>query len=152
MPVHIYHNAAAQALGHHPFLLCEGSHAYTAIHCQFFKTLQMVSVPYLTFPSQPKKTISKRRQCMKEQSVIRPGPNMYKIPFSQTTEHPTTLSLLFLLYPRNVLPANRIPARHVLLHTGAETALFAAGDGRARFGDAALEAVFVDFLDSGVSI
>jgi hypothetical protein len=56
-----------------------------------------------------------------------------------------TLALL-LLYPRHVLLADRVPRAHVLLHARLEAALFAAGERCAGLGDAALEAVFVEFL------
>jgi len=56
------------------------------------------------------------------------------------------MSLLLLLYSRNILPADEIPAGHVLLHARAEASFLAAGDGGAGLWDAALEAVFVNFL------
>ena len=45
-----------------------------------------------------------------------------------------------------VLPARRVPRRHVLLHAVCESGLLGRRDGRARVGDRALEAVLVDFL------
>jgi hypothetical protein len=92
------------------------------------------------FPAPP---MQKREECSPSWSTSCPYPH------SHPTQHATSaLSLLLLLYPCDVLPTNRIPARHVLLHAGAEATLFAAGDGRAGFGDAALEAMFVDFLNA----
>lgn len=58
---------------------------------------------------------------------------------------PTRSALL--LYPRNILLANGVPRAHVFLHAVLEAALFAAGERGARLGDAALEAVFVEFLN-----
>jgi hypothetical protein len=52
----------------------------------------------------------------------------------------------FLLYPRHILPTNRIPRRHVLLHARREAGFLAAGQRCTGFGDAAFEAVFVYFL------
>jgi hypothetical protein len=45
-----------------------------------------------------------------------------------------------------ILPASRVPRGHVLLHAVGETGLLGGGDGGARVGDCALEAVLVDFL------
>jgi len=51
-----------------------------------------------------------------------------------------------------ILFRDRIPRRHVLLHARRVAALFGGGEGGAGFGDAALEAVFVEFLRNvGVS-
>ena len=51
-----------------------------------------------------------------------------------------------LLQVSQVLPASRVPRRHVLLHAVCESGLLGRRDGRAGVGDRALEAVLVDFL------
>ena len=50
-----------------------------------------------------------------------------------------------------VLPASRVPRRHVLLHAVCESDLLGRRDGGAGVGDGALEAVLVDFLQQSVS-
>jgi hypothetical protein len=50
------------------------------------------------------------------------------------------------LYPRNVLLGDGVPCAHVLLHAGREASLLALGQRCAGLGDAALEAVLVEFL------
>ncbi len=50
-----------------------------------------------------------------------------------------------------VLLANRIPTVHILVHAICIARRFRGGQGGAGFGDAALEAVFVDFLCAHVS-
>ena len=57
-----------------------------------------------------------------------------------------------LLQVSQVLPASRVPRRHVLLHAVCEGGLLGRRDGRAGVGDGALEAVLVDFLQWGISI
>jgi hypothetical protein len=47
---------------------------------------------------------------------------------------------------RQVLPARRVPRRHVLLHAVGVAGRFARGQGGAGGRDAAVEAVFVEFL------
>ena len=47
---------------------------------------------------------------------------------------------------RQVLPASRVPRRHVLLHAVGVAGRFAGGKRGAGRGDAAVEAVFVEFL------
>ena len=47
---------------------------------------------------------------------------------------------------RQVLPARRVPRRHVLLHAVGVAGRFARGERGAGRGDAAVEAVFVEFL------
>jgi hypothetical protein len=54
--------------------------------------------------------------------------------------------LRLALYPRNVLLGDGVPCAHVLLHAGREASLLALGQRRAGLGDAALEAVLVEFL------
>ena len=49
----------------------------------------------------------------------------------------------------DVRRADLVPRRHVLLHALGEAGLLAARQGRARFRDALLEAVLVDFLFVG---
>jgi hypothetical protein len=61
------------------------------------------------------------------------------------TLHPPNTSTP-LLQMSQVLPASRVPRRHVLLHAVCESGLLGRRDGRARVGDRALEAVLVDFL------
>ena len=56
------------------------------------------------------------------------------------------------LYPRDVLLADGVPGAHVLLHAALEAALLAARQRSAGLGDAALEAVFVEFLELSISI
>ena len=51
-----------------------------------------------------------------------------------------------LLHVRQVLPASRVPRRHVLLHAVGVAGRFAGGERRAGGGDAAVKAVFVEFL------
>lgn len=53
---------------------------------------------------------------------------------------------LLLLYPRHILRANRVPRAHVFLHARLDAALLAARQRGAGLGDAALEAVLVEFL------
>lgn len=69
-----------------------------------------------------------------------------KVSFHQTDAllHPPSTSAL--LQVSQVLPASRVPRRHVLLHAVCESGLLGRRDGRARVGDGALEAVLVDFL------
>jgi hypothetical protein len=62
-----------------------------------------------------------------------------------TTLHPST-STSTPLQMSQVLPASRVPRRHVLLHAVCESGLLGRGNRRAGVGDRALEAVFVDFL------
>jgi hypothetical protein len=56
--------------------------------------------------------------------------------------HPTST----LLHMRQVLPARRVPRRHVLLHAVGVAGRFTRGQGGAGGRDAAVEAVFVEFL------
>jgi hypothetical protein len=56
--------------------------------------------------------------------------------------HPTST----LLHVRQVLPARRVPRRHVLLHAVGVAGRFARRQGGAGGRDAAVEAVFVEFL------
>lgn len=51
-----------------------------------------------------------------------------------------------LLHVRQVLPAGRVPRRHVLLHAVGVASRFAGRERGAGGGDAAVEAVFVEFL------
>jgi hypothetical protein len=51
-----------------------------------------------------------------------------------------------LLHVRQVLPAGGVPRRHVLLHAVGVAGRFAGGERGAGGGDAAVEAVFVEFL------
>ena len=51
-----------------------------------------------------------------------------------------------LLHVRQVLPAGRVPRRHVLLHAVGVAGRFAGGKRGAGSGDAAVEAMFVEFL------
>ena len=60
-------------------------------------------------------------------------------------QHATLLRLL--LYPGNVLLRDGVPGGHVLLHAGCEAGFFAFGEGGTGLGDAALEAVLVEFLE-----
>ena len=46
----------------------------------------------------------------------------------------------------HILPTNRIPRRHILLHATRQAARLGGGKRGAGFGDAAFVAVFVDFL------
>ena len=67
----------------------------------------------------------------------------------QAFSHPSNAILhatSALLQVSQVLPASRVPRRHVLLHTVCEGGLLGRRDGRAGVGDGALEAVLVDFL------
>lgn len=52
-----------------------------------------------------------------------------------------------LLYSPNVLLADCVPSRHILLHTLRETCRFAARKGRAGFRYTLVEAVVIEFLD-----
>ena len=54
-----------------------------------------------------------------------------------------------LLYPPDVGRVDLVPRRHVLLHALGQARLLAAGEGGARLGDAAFEALFVDVLQAG---
>jgi hypothetical protein len=54
--------------------------------------------------------------------------------------------LRLLLYPGNVLLGDDVPGLHVLLHARGEAGFFAFGKRGSGFGDAALEAVLVEFL------
>jgi hypothetical protein len=54
--------------------------------------------------------------------------------------------LALFLYPCNILLAHGVPCTHVLLHARREAGFFAFGEGGTGLGDAALEAVFVEFL------
>jgi len=71
-------------------------------------------------------------------------------PLSQPSHisYPTTHPLRTnpLLHMSQVLPAHRVPALHVLLHAVRIARRFRGREGGAGFGDAALEAVFVEFL------
>jgi hypothetical protein len=64
-------------------------------------------------------------------------------------KHASAASALrrFLLYPVDVLPADRIPCCHVLLHALREAGCLAAGERGAGLGYAFLEAVLIDFLE-----
>ena len=53
---------------------------------------------------------------------------------------------LFPLYPADVLLADCVPCAHVLFHACAHAALLASREGGTRLGDAALEAVLIEFL------
>jgi hypothetical protein len=73
-------------------------------------------------------------------------------PLCISLEHPSSRRLALLsLYPCNILPADCIPRRHVLVHTLSEALLLAVCEGRAGFWDALLEAVLIEFL-FGVSL
>lgn len=61
--------------------------------------------------------------------------------------HSRTSLGAFPLYPRNILFADGVPCAHVLFHACCEAVFFAFGEGCAGLGDAALEAVFVEFLE-----
>lgn len=50
------------------------------------------------------------------------------------------------LYPADVLLADCVPCAHVFFHACREAVFFAFGEGCAGLGNAALEAVFVEFL------
>lgn len=52
------------------------------------------------------------------------------------------------LHMSQILLRNRTPRRHVFFHAHGVTARFARGERGSGFGDAALEAVFVEFLFS----
>ncbi len=56
-----------------------------------------------------------------------------------------------LLHMPQVLLADRVPAIHILVHAIRITRRFRGGEGGARLGDAALEAVLVDFLCARMS-
>jgi hypothetical protein len=82
-----------------------------------------------------------------------PNPNpiifLFTIPFlfhsiatPSNLLHPTST----LLHVRQVLPARRVPRRHVLLHAVGVAGRFARRQGGAGGRDAAVEAVFVEFL------
>jgi hypothetical protein len=106
---------------------------------------------YIFHPSRwrvvPAPPMQKREECNPSYQYMSNAP-------LQAAQHAaSTLDLLLLfLNSSNVLPTNRIPTRHVFLHACTEAALFAAGDGSAWFGNAPLEAVFVDFLHGVVSM
>lgn len=77
--------------------------------------------------------------------MVHPGASFHPILQGTTTLHPPNASTP-LLQMSQVLPASRVPRRHVLLHAVCESGLLGRRDGRARVGDRALEAVLVDFL------
>ena len=88
-------------------------------------------------------------------SLVRPCLFIYTLPnpaspLSQPSHisYPTTHPLRTnpLLHMSQVLPAHRVPALHVLLHAVRIARRFRGREGGAGFGDAALEAVFVEFL------
>jgi hypothetical protein len=66
-------------------------------------------------------------------------------PFSHL-EHAARSASTLLLYPADVLLADRVPRSHVLLHALAEALLLAAAEAGAWFWDALVEAVLVEFL------
>jgi hypothetical protein len=65
------------------------------------------------------------------------------------TQGPSVLRLL--LYARNVLFRHRVPGLHILFHARGEAGFLAFREGRAGLGDAAFEAVLVQFLQNKVS-
>lgn len=58
--------------------------------------------------------------------------------------HAAVLGLL--LYPGDVLARDGVPGLHVLLHAGCEAGFLAFGERGTGLGDAAVEAVLVEFL------
>lgn len=71
--------------------------------------------------------------------------------FAAILKHSSRASSALLLYPGDVLLANRIPGRHVLLHALRKALLLAAGEGSSGLGDALFKAVLVEFLARLVS-
>lgn len=79
--------------------------------------------------------------------IISPSTSLSPSAFFSYPSKLIPLPRLFLHMPQ-VLLRNRTPRRHVFFHAHGVTARFARGERGSGFGDAALEAVFVEFLFS----
>lgn len=73
---------------------------------------------------------------------------MYDSSIKAFSKHGARILLLsrLLLYPGNVGLRDGVPGLHVLVHARSEAVLLAFGERRAGLGDAAFEAVLIEFL------